>query len=180
MEVSGGVGMVRPTMRRDERKAHVRAPILCGIDQDMRLGDHTDFACRLAGSLACDVIFAHIITGVGRVPVVLAGGPGTPGIVPPVSYDNPESERIIIERAVARLDSLIQGIDGVDILTRATLASDPPTGLRRLANEESARMIVLAARGLGALKTALIGSTSHSLVIESPCPVVVTPARSGS
>jgi nucleotide-binding universal stress UspA family protein len=63
----------------------------------------------------------------------------------------------------------------------------PPTKvLASVADRESARLIVIAARGVGALRAALLGSVAAELPAEAARPVVVlsVPAaaavRSGS
>ena len=54
---------------------------------------------------------------------------------------------------------------------------DPATELIALAEAEDAELIVVASRGLGVAKAALLGGVSSALMRESPCPVVVVPPK---
>jgi nucleotide-binding universal stress UspA family protein len=50
-----------------------------------------------------------------------------------------------------------------------------PGALLTLAREEDAALIVVGSRGLGAVRSALLGSFSRSVLADAPCPVVVVP-----
>jgi len=54
------------------------------------------------------------------------------------------------------------------------LQGDPGSAICRLADELSARAIVLGSRGRGGLRRAVLGSVSDHVVRNAPCPVVVT------
>lgn len=60
----------------------------------------------------------------------------------------------------------------VEIGLDATVAD----GLRRIATDRDAELLVVGSRGRGTVRAALLGSTSHALAREAPCPVVVVPA----
>jgi nucleotide-binding universal stress UspA family protein len=49
----------------------------------------------------------------------------------------------------------------------------PDAEIVELAKELGAGLIVLGSRGLGPLRSALMGSVSHSVVSHAHCPVVV-------
>jgi nucleotide-binding universal stress UspA family protein len=49
----------------------------------------------------------------------------------------------------------------------------PDAEIVRLAEELGAGLIVLGSRGLGPLRSALMGSVSHSVVRHARCPVLV-------
>ncbi|MCZ7589930.1 MAG: universal stress protein [Gaiella sp.] len=50
-----------------------------------------------------------------------------------------------------------------------------PAALVALARDLDAALIVVGSRGLGAVRAALLGSFSTSVVAEAPCPVIVVP-----
>jgi len=54
------------------------------------------------------------------------------------------------------------------------LEGEPGAAICRLAEELSARAIVVGSRGRGGLKRALLGSVSDHVVRNAPCSVVVT------
>lgn len=51
--------------------------------------------------------------------------------------------------------------------------TDPPDAIVAAAEEHGARAIVIGSRGLGALKSKLLGSTSKAVLHRAACPVVV-------
>jgi nucleotide-binding universal stress UspA family protein len=58
------------------------------------------------------------------------------------------------------------------------VSGSAPEALGRLAGPDG--MVVVGARGLGAAGSMLLGSVSHALVSEAPCPVVVVRTASGT
>jgi nucleotide-binding universal stress UspA family protein len=57
------------------------------------------------------------------------------------------------------------------------LVGDPGTQICALAEELSARAVVIGSRGRGGLKRALLGSVSDHVVRHAPCPVIITGPR---
>jgi nucleotide-binding universal stress UspA family protein len=57
------------------------------------------------------------------------------------------------------------------------VSGTPPEALGRLAGPDG--IIVVGARGLGAAGSMLLGSVSHALVSDAPCPVVVVRTEPG-
>ncbi len=51
--------------------------------------------------------------------------------------------------------------------------TDPPAAIVEAAEKHSARTIVIGSRGLGGLKSKLLGSTSKAVLHRATCPVVV-------
>jgi nucleotide-binding universal stress UspA family protein len=51
--------------------------------------------------------------------------------------------------------------------------TDPPDAIVEAAEQHGARAIVIGSRGLGALKSKLLGSTSKTVLHRAACPVVV-------
>jgi nucleotide-binding universal stress UspA family protein len=68
--------------------------------------------------------------------------------------------------------------DGVE--AEATLVrARPAEGLRELANQHDARMIVVGTQGESPLRSAILGSTPHKLLQLSGRPVLVIPPDGG-
>ena len=92
----------------------------------------------------------------------------------PIAPEGPELEKV---RDAARqgLERLVEqsGIDPADV--EVALDATPADGLRRVAADRDAELLVVGSRGHGRIRAALLGSTSHALASEAPCPVVVVP-----
>jgi len=59
--------------------------------------------------------------------------------------------------------------------TQTIRDGSPPAALLALARDVDAALIVVGSRGLGAVRAALLGSFSTSVLADAPCPVVVVP-----
>jgi nucleotide-binding universal stress UspA family protein len=73
-------------------------------------------------------------------------------------------ERLLAQRGVATAR--------VEVALDASVAD----GLRRIATDHHAELLIVGSRGRGTVRAALLGSTSHALAGDAPCPVVVLPA----
>lgn len=69
----------------------------------------------------------------------------------------------------AAVDAL--GVKGAETIV---LSGDPGATLCDLAEQRSARALVMGSRGRGGLKRAFLGSVSDHVVRNAPCPVVIT------
>jgi nucleotide-binding universal stress UspA family protein len=108
------------------------------------------------------------------------------GHMPPVFYESPgawaldpDLQRKMEERAEqearARVDEQVQRVReaGGEVAGVHARVGRPDAEIVRLAEELDAGLIVLGSRGLGPLRSALMGSVSHSVVHHARCPVVV-------
>ena len=104
-------------------------------------------------------------------PTLLTGSGFAGPVVSPGEFDEQS------HRAVAEARSVVAATAGAlglaDAETRV-LSGDPATSIGHLAEEVSARAIVVGSRGRGGLKRAVLGSVSDHLVRHAPCTVVVT------
>jgi nucleotide-binding universal stress UspA family protein len=141
-----------------------------------------EVAIDLAERLGRPLVVAHIAP-----PGFAAAGapaPATPDVVvgpaPSVPYPYPhvaageleamrEDARQRVERLLAR-----HGVDSARI--EVALDASVADGLRQIAADHHAELLIVGSRGRGTVRAALLGSTSHALAGDAPCPVVVVPA----
>jgi nucleotide-binding universal stress UspA family protein len=85
-----------------------------------------------------------------------------------------EFKRTLLDEARQAADELVPLLKRrlTSVESRA-VAGDPRTEILRVAEEWGADLIVLGARGLGAVATALLGSVSLAVARHAMCPVLV-------
>jgi nucleotide-binding universal stress UspA family protein len=104
-------------------------------------------------------------------PTLLSGsGFGGP-VVSPEEFDEQSHRAVADARSVVSEAAEALGLAGAET---QVLSGDPAAAIARLAEERSARAIVVGSRGRGGLKRAVLGSVSDHLVRHAPCTVVVT------
>ena len=110
----------------------------------------------------------------------------TVGHMPPVFYESPGAWALdpdlrgrmggrAEEEARTKLDEQVQRVReaGGEVAGAHARLGRPDAEIVRLAEELGAGLIVLGSRGLGPLRSALMGSVSHSVVRHARCPVLV-------
>lgn len=100
----------------------------------------------------------------------LSGAP-----VRPSSALNTAEQRTITEATLRQVVRDALGEDASGAQTRV-IAGVPGHALVQAAQEEEAQMVVLAARGDGAVAR-LLGTVSQFVLRNAPCPVLVVPGR---
>ena len=109
---------------------------------------------------------------------------------PPVYYESsgawaldPDLRKRMEERVEeelrTRLDEQVQRVReaGGEVAGAHARLGSPDAEIVELAEELGAGLIVLGSRGLGPLRSALMGSVSHSVVRHAHCPVLVVRAE---
>jgi nucleotide-binding universal stress UspA family protein len=146
--------------------------VICGIDTTEGALDALRVAGDFASRLGLPLVVAHATSGApARHPPV--GG----GLAPPVSYSGPRASDEVDEGELRRrIEPVLSGA-GLDSSQVAlhTEAGEPADVLRRVAAAHQAELLVVGSRGRGRATAALLGSTSHSLAGDAPCPVLVVP-----
>lgn len=150
--------------------------VICGVESaDAEPAGPLHAAAALAKRLGDRLVLAHVLTVGGFGSGLPAMGVATTplGVAVPVqtmgTVDPEEEERTVRSRLAAGADRLGVGDAEVIVLRDAS----PADGLRRLASEREAEMIVVGTHGHGAVRAALLGSTSHALAGNAPCPVLL-------
>jgi nucleotide-binding universal stress UspA family protein len=71
------------------------------------------------------------------------------------------------------LKSAADTLAGIDDIQSRVVDSDPAKAILLCAEEEQADLIVIGSRGVGDLKSLLLGSVSHKVIEQATCPCVV-------
>jgi nucleotide-binding universal stress UspA family protein len=131
---------------------------------------------ELASSSAADLAERtgselHIVY-VGHIPLVYYESPGAWALDPDLRRRMQGSAE---EEAKARLDEQIRRVReaGREVAEAHARLGRPDAEIVGLAEELGAGLVVIGSRGLGPLRSALMGSVSHSVVRHARCPVMV-------
>lgn len=157
--------------------------IVCGLDTEHGAFERpVRLASELARRLGLPLVVAYVAPA-GRV-AAGARGPDTTGVIAapgpalpypyPLAADGPELEQIR-EDVQRRLERAVHQCGVPDAQLEVVMDPSPAEGLRRIAADRDAEMLVVGSRGHGAFRAALLGSTSHSLAGNAACPVLVVP-----
>jgi nucleotide-binding universal stress UspA family protein len=124
----------------------------------------TDLAKRTGSEL-------HVVF-VGHMPPVFYESPGATALDPELQTRMQERAE---EAAKTRLEEQVRRVRGAsgEVAGAHARLGRPDAEIVGLAEELGAGLIVLGSRGLGPLRSALMGSISHSVVRHARCPVMV-------
>lgn len=100
--------------------------------------------------------------------------------VEPISANlgEPDFSRLAVERTLKGQDLILEarGLLGAGLDVHEELLFGPPADeIINVAEVRGCDLIILGARGLGGLRSALFGSQVRKVLVRAPCPVLVTP-----
>jgi len=144
----------------------MKRAIVCGIDGSPDSQAALIYAVELAERLRARLVLAHVVEHVHSP--YAAVGPVAAGAMPrpPLGAEQEEGERVLLEMAETV---------GVARAEHRVASGFPAERLADLADDEEAELIVVGSRGRGAIRAALLGSVSTSLIGIARCPVLVVP-----
>lgn len=143
--------------------ADADASVVCGVDGSDEALAAAALAGRLATRLGCRLVVVHARQNLRAV----AAYPGASRATPPVS-----GQEDVVQRLAAEVVEKAEAAAGVS--AAHVVEPGPPTEvLESVADRESARLIVIAGRGVGGLRGALLGSVAAELPVTAARPVVV-------
>ena len=106
----------------------------------------------------------------GVLVLAVADLPASPLDIPTVA----DFKRTLVDEARREADELLPVLKGRTATVESRVVTgDPREEIVRVAHEWAADLIVVGARGLGALATALLGSVSLAVARHAPCAVLV-------
>ena len=161
----------------------VGSTIVCAVDiDDDRSRRPLSVGADLAERLGRPLVVAYVELSAPVPP----GGPdlasgavvGAPGpVLPhpyPVGADDAQSDELR-DDARRGVEQLLEQWGFSDVEIEVALDATAADGLRRIAADRDAELLVVGSRRRGAVSAVLLGSTSHALAGDAPCPVVVVP-----
>jgi nucleotide-binding universal stress UspA family protein len=141
------------------------AAVVAGVDGSSAACEALATAADLAHGLGSELVAVHV----EPAPVPLTDSAGGMPMWPRTVWDPARrAARRTVERAVDALDTELPVRIRCDI-------GDPAERLSTVATEQPSAILVVASRGHGRLRSALLGSVSARLCASAPVPVVVVP-----
>jgi universal stress protein A len=141
--------------------------ILCPTDFSEPSEEGLTVARELASHFGCDLLLAHVLPVVPALPT-------DPNFV----FNVPEYERALHADAAAKLAEMAQASAAKGVKTRTTVGhGDAGIEIVRIAQEESADLIVIATHGLTGWRHVMFGSVAEKVVRLAHCSVLSVRAR---
>jgi universal stress protein A len=141
--------------------------ILCPTDFSEPSEEGLNVARELASHFGCDLLLAHVLPVVPALPT-------DPNFV----FNVPEYERALHADAAAKLAEMAQASAAKGVKTRTTVGhGDAGIEVVRIAQEESADLIVIATHGLTGWRHVMFGSVAEKVVRLAHCSVLSVRAR---
>jgi nucleotide-binding universal stress UspA family protein len=137
--------------------------IVCAVDDSLETPTVVRVARELAQAFGLRLLLVHVAPPT-EAPGVSAAPAGQERLR--------EAERGDAADLLRRLATR-EGL-GEEVELRARVGPPAPV-IVAAAQEEAAAFVVLGSRGLGDVKSALLGSVSHAVAGTAPCPVVIVP-----
>ena len=125
---------------------------------------HSEYAFRLASSLARDYGARLIVLHVFERPLFIHGGVMT---APPEPLP-PEEQRQALREQLQRIKPPDPAVSVEHVLEEG----DPATGILQVAQERSCDLIVMGSHGRTGLGRLFMGSVAEKVVRKAPCPVL--------
>lgn len=85
-------------------------------------------------------------------------------------------EKYVEELGKEVIELTLKDSQGQELITeKIVLTGEPKIEITKIAKEKGAEAIVMGSRGLGAVKSAVLGSVSVGVLQLAPCPVIIVP-----
>jgi nucleotide-binding universal stress UspA family protein len=144
-------------------------PIICGVDGSSDSRRAAAVARALSNALEYPLVLVHVVPPRPAMPLASVPVGGHP-VVP---AHMAELDQLEIDAAFNSVTEALGGAEDERIVERGQVVDR----LSAVADTRDARLIVVGTRGMGAARSALIGSVSQDLAASASRPVVVVPAR---
>lgn len=85
-------------------------------------------------------------------------------------------EKYVEELGKEVIELTLKDSKGQELITeKIVLTGEPKIEITKIAKEKGAEAIVMGSRGLGPVKSAVLGSVSIGVLQLAPCPVIIVP-----
>jgi nucleotide-binding universal stress UspA family protein len=85
-------------------------------------------------------------------------------------------EKYVEELGKEVIELTLKDSQGQELITeKIVLTGEPKIEITKIAKEKGAEAIVMGSRGLGPVKSAVLGSVSIGVLQLAPCPVIIVP-----
>ena len=155
--------IVPPEAQRAQTAPGADPSVVCGVDGSDQALAAAALAGRLASRLGCRLVVVHARQNLRA----LAAYPGASMSTPPATGQE-DAVQQAADNAVKDAE------DAAAVSAVGVVEPGPPAEvLQSVAEREDARLIVIAARGVGGLRAALLGSVAADFPLATTRPVVV-------
>lgn len=159
------VVVVPPAVSIAAREGNGEGAVVCGVDGSGHAVTAAQVAGRLAERLGGRLLVVHARQDLKAV----VSYPGARSTTPPVTGQ----EDAVRRQADRVVEEAVEAVE-VDVEAIGLVEPGAPAGvLAAVADREDARLIVIAARGMGAVRAAFLGSVTTALATSATRPVVV-------
>ncbi len=136
-------------------------PVVVGVDGSRSAWDALDWAAAEAGTRGCSLRIAHACA-----PLV---APNPLAVVTDVAAGVDGGSEVLLRSAARRARVIAPEVE----VTSSTIVG----GAARALSSQPAQLLVVGTRGLGRVRSAILGSVSIAVCSRATCPVVVVPPR---
>ena len=140
--------------------------IVCSVDDSDAAENVVRVAQQLATALDARLMLLHVAP-----PTTAPGVSAAPAGQQRLHEEERSDARRLLESIALRT-----GASHATLRTEIGAAADR---IVDICKEEMATFVVLGSRGRGDLKSAVLGSVSHTVASRAPCPVVIVPPTAG-
>ncbi|QIN80716.1 universal stress protein [Rubrobacter marinus] len=161
-------------MRGDEVAEQDRAftKILLAVDGSEESRAAADAAAEISEATAAELHLLFVMETAPLNPYAPYLGPEAWEVSADVLEKRNEKMRAFLRREAERVEA-----KGIEVEEAHLTSGVPAKEIVGAAEELGADLVVLGSRGLGAVKRALLGSVSDSVVCHAHCPVLVVRGR---